>query len=329
MPEKTERHRSRTRKRQRTSDPLLRIVESIRKETSELLDQQHQAGSPITFETIHGARITGWLHEPTRRASDAVLVELHGGGIALGDPRKEDALLEWVAQRWGLRTLGLGYRLAPENPFPAAYDDVVDTLAMLADGSLLGEPVSKICLLGYSAGAELALAAAALSGVPTAGQLLYYPYVEAAEMPDRSLARDLDVPYDLVVAFNRWYSGGVADLADPRISPARLADEDLARLPRTVIYSVREDALFASSQLIAERMAAQGVEVAFHVVEGLWHGYVEDLVNLELYRELNPPDQIEARGGTDTTVAVRTLVEGFAELLGEPACDLEPAFMRG
>ena len=318
--------RRRTRKH-RTTDPLLRIVQSIREETSELLDGQTQSGVPTAFETPHGAQITAWVHTPEKQVRPDVLLELHGGGFALGDARKEDALLEWAATRYGMRTVGLDYRLAPEHPFPAAYDDVVDTLAALASGSLLGEPAGGIHILGYSAGAQLALSAAALGGTPVASLLLYYPFVDATTVPAREDARDMDLPYDLMEAFNRWYAGE-NDPHDSRISASELTDADLARLPRTMMFPVVGDALTESSKRLAARMLKAGCEVRWNPIEGTYHGYVEDMVNGDVYTALNPPDLFEARGSSSPDVAYESLMTGFTWLFGGGCADELPLFVR-
>ena len=321
-----EKPRRRTRKR-RATDPLLRIVQSIREETGELLDAQAQAGTPLAFETAHGATITAWVHTPEKLVRPDVLLELHGGGFALGDARKEDALLEWVATRYGMRTVGLDYRLAPEHPFPAAYDDVVDTLAALASGSLLGEPAGGIHILGYSAGAQLALSAAALGGTPVAGLLLYYPFVDATAVPPRKDPRYMDLPYDLMEAFNRWYAGE-NDPHDPRISASELTDADLARLPRTMMFPVVGDALTTSSKRLAARMLKAGVQVRWNPVEDTYHGYVEDMVYGAVYTALNPPDLIGARGTASPDAAYESLMTGFTWLLGGGCADKLPLFVR-
>lgn len=313
--------------RRRTTDPLLRIVQSIREETGELLDAQTQAGVPVAYTTPHGATITAWVHTPEKLVRPDVLLELHGGGFALGDPRKEDTLLEWAATRYGMRTVGLDYQLAPEHPFPAAYDDVVDTLAALADGSLLGTPAGGIHILGYSAGAQLALSAAALGGTPVDGLLLYYPFVDATTMPSRETTRDMDLPYDLMEAFNHWYAGE-ADPHDPRISAALLPDDALARLPRTMMLPVVGDALTASAMKLAGRMHRAGVDVRWNPVRDTYHGYIEDMVNGEVYTALNPSDLIEARGTASPVVAYKTLLIGFTWLLGSGCGNDLPLFAR-
>lgn len=322
-----ERPRRRRSGKRCTTDPLLRIVRSIREETGELLDAQTQAGTPVAFETAHGAVITAWVHTPEKLVRPDVLLELHGGGFALGDARKQDTLLEWAATRYGLRTVGLDYRLAPEHPFPAAYDDVVDTLAALADGSLLGEPARGIHILGYSAGAQLALSAAALGGTPVESLLLYYPFVDATKVPDREVARDMDLPYDLMEAFNRWYAGE-NDPHDPRISASELSDADLAHLPHTMVFPVVDDALTASSARLVARMRRAGVDVRWNPVKDTYHGYVEDMVNGEVYTALNPPDLIEARGSSSPDAAYATLLTGFTWLLGGGCSDDLPFFVR-
>src|SRR4051794_29196722 len=61
--------------------------------------------------------------EPPGSSGDAILLYLHGGGYVVGTPHTHAALAAELARRAGLRAVALDYRLAPEDPFPAAVDD--------------------------------------------------------------------------------------------------------------------------------------------------------------------------------------------------------------
>ena len=75
-------------------------------------------------------------------------------------------------------------------------------------------------------------------------------------------------------------------------------------------------------------MRRAGVDVRWNPVKDTYHGYVEDMVNGEVYTALNPPDLIEARGSSSPDAAYATLLTGFTWLLGGGCSDALPFFVR-
>jgi acetyl esterase len=121
-----------------------------------------------------------------RHRSDArrpVIVDFHGGGFVIGDPRLKDWFNGELAARLDALVISVDYRLAPEHQFPAAYDDAIDSANWAAAhaGEWDGDP-GRIAVLGDSAGANLAagvaLAAAAGAAPPLRAQVLLYPGVD-------------------------------------------------------------------------------------------------------------------------------------------------------
>jgi acetyl esterase len=98
------------------------------------------------------------LYRP--EGADGLVVHLHGGGFVFHDLETHDAAARRLANRTGMAVLSVGYRCAPEHPFPAARDDVDSVLGWLereAPGLGLDVPTY---VHGDSAGANLALVAA-------------------------------------------------------------------------------------------------------------------------------------------------------------------------
>lgn len=113
----------------------------------------------------------------TGTAGPGAIVYAHGGGFVFGDLETHDAQARQVADRTGLPVLAVDYRRPPEHRFPAAPDDVETALHWLAGSAPgLGVDVSRLVVLGDSAGANLVLVAALrleAAGVPT--ELATYP----------------------------------------------------------------------------------------------------------------------------------------------------------
>ena len=122
-------------------------------------------------------RTSGRLGRPT--AAGPLLVFFHGGGWMYGDLDSHDAACRFLAERSGVRVLAVDYRLAPEHPFPAAYDDALEAYRwVVKNAESIGADPERLGVGGDSAGGNLAATtaiAAAEEGLPLAFQLLIYP----------------------------------------------------------------------------------------------------------------------------------------------------------
>jgi epsilon-lactone hydrolase len=84
-----------------------------------------------------------------------VLLYFHGGGYCSGSIQSHRRLVTEAGRAAGMRTLAVAYRLAPEHPFPAAYDDALTAWSFLRDQNI---PAAHIAIGGDSAGAGLTVA---------------------------------------------------------------------------------------------------------------------------------------------------------------------------
>jgi acetyl esterase len=206
-----------------------------------------------------------------------LLVFFHGGGFVIGDIDSHDQLCRFLARNAGVRVLSVGYRLAPEDPFPAAVDDCLTAFKWVtAEASSLGADPKLIALGGDSAGGNLAAVTAlqvASSNARPVFLLLLYPTVDATV---RRRSRELFASgYFLTDAGMDWfmerYVPDPATRTDPRVSP--LLAEDLSGLPPTYIATAGYDPLRDEGELFARRVAEAGVPVVLRRHEGLFHGF--------------------------------------------------------
>jgi acetyl esterase len=217
------------------------------------------------------------LYSPAADTSGPVIVFVHGGGFVLGDLETYDAWCSHLCTRSGMRVIAPDYRLAPEHPFPAAYNDVMNTLSwVLSNPQALGAPASAVALAGDSAGAALSASCAATwqggSERPVQALLMLYPVTDlSAKSASYKLFQD---GYLLESAamdfFIRSYTPDVKDRKDPRASP--LLSQDLSHMPPTTLMTCGLDVLRDEGRAFAGRLIAAGIEIYFREATGHIHG---------------------------------------------------------
>lgn len=243
---------------------------------------------PVTVPGGAGRCRAEWI-EPLDGGPGAILF-LHGGGWAFGNPATHARFARLLAAATRLRVLALDYRLAPEHPFPAAFEDAVAAFGWLAEQAA-GDPrlAGPLLVGGDSAGANLSLAlcldALARGGpVPAAGLLFYGAYTMRDDLPScRHFAEGFGLTVAGMDRFGHWYAGTDDPrlLDDPRFAPLAAPDALLRRLPPLYINAAGLDPLLSDSLLLAERLAAAGVEHRFDLHAGVHHGFMQMSLYLE------------------------------------------------
>ena len=215
------------------------------------------------------------LYVPTV-GSDALLVFFHGGGFMYGDLDSHDAPCRFLAERAGVQVLAIDYRLGPEEPFPAAYDDALAAYRWVVEhADELGADRDRLAVGGDSAGGNLAAVIAidaARSGLPLAFQLLVYPATDAVRATE-SAAMFAEGFY-LTTAFmdlaNASYVGST-DPRDPRVSPA-YADLPAGLAP-AYVATAGFDPLRDEGEAYARKLADAGVAVELRRFPDQIHGF--------------------------------------------------------
>ncbi|MDI2124891.1 alpha/beta hydrolase [Yinghuangia seranimata] len=275
------------------------VMRLIRKQMPTSLDQlgrlraDSERGGPIlsgrvgrtlrvTDLTVPGAEgpVRARLYEPGGAAAEPgpLLVFFHGGGWVLGGVESHDPVCLFLAERAGVRVLSCEYRLAPEHPFPAQFEDALAAYRhVVGDPARFGAEQGRIAVGGDSAGGNLAAAVAhaALRGeaaVP-AWTLLIYPATDVAgEYASRRVYGK-----GFVIDTETWTGPGglIASMMphaeDPRMSVLR--DPDVAGLPPTYIATGGFDPLRDEGEAYGERLREAGVEVTVRRFAELFHGF--------------------------------------------------------
>ncbi|MEU4541064.1 alpha/beta hydrolase [Streptosporangium sp. NPDC023825] len=208
------------------------------------------------------------------RARGAV-IWMHGGGFVMGDVDTEHPWATRLADASGVVVISVGYRLAPENPFPAALDDVYAVLTWAAEHAAeLGVDPELIAVGGHSAGAGLA-AGVALRARDERGPRIRFQLLNQPGLDDRqetwSARHFTDTPWmnrDTVTAAWRHYLGSAP--ASPYATPARAAD--LSGLPPAYIAAAEFCPNRDEDVAYALRLLEAGVSVELHQWPGTFHG---------------------------------------------------------
>lgn len=213
--------------------------------------------------------------EPANATPGPVIVYMHGGGWTTGDLDTHDSLCRSIAARTALRLISVDYRLAPEAPFPAAYEDALFATQRVLAGAAPFDASQGVVVAGDSAGGGLAAAVAHAYRGRDAGvraQLLLYPVVDVqgrghsyTECAEGYLLEAADMEN-----FMDAYVPDREQRHDPRCSP--LLAESFASLPPLALLTCGFDPLRDEGRAYAARCAQAGVDVHFVEAAGHIHG---------------------------------------------------------
>ncbi|TCM22301.1 acetyl esterase [Novosphingobium sp. PhB165] len=210
-----------------------------------------------------------------QRGPGPVLVFYHGGGYILGSIDTHAALAAEIARRLDLPVVSVEYRLAPENPWPAAPDDGEAAARWVAaNGKALGRDVTGLVLSGDSAGGNLTLIVAAAlrdkpAAVPVIMQVPIYPATDfVGDYPSTHLfANGYGLDKSSTDLFRKHYA---ADPKSLRTSPLL---GDLKGLPPTVLVTAGLDPLRDQGRAYAAKLVEAGVPTVYYEGRGLVHGF--------------------------------------------------------
>ena len=200
------------------------------------------------------------------------LVYFHGGGWVIGDLDTHDVLCRQLANGARCAVYSADYRMGPEHPFPAAVEDCIAATKFVAGRH------RQVAVGGDSAGGNLAtvvaLQARDAHGPQIAYQLLIYPATDQ-RLGHPSILRNGEgylLTRKSMDYFQSQYLPDRRHLTDWRASP--LLAKSLAGLPPAYVITAGYDPLLDEGREYAERMAREGVEVAYREYADMVHGFI-------------------------------------------------------
>ena len=221
-------------------------------------------------EAILGGRPAIWFNREDA-LQDRVILYLHGGGYVGGAIHHTRNHASDLTRVVGQRVVSLDYRLAPENPYPAALED---TLAAYTDLLDMGFKPEAVTLLGLSAGGGLALAAALAcrdAGKPMPGAIVgLSPWCDLTVRNITIQAneqRDIILTPALLDGAAMLYAGD-HDRTNPLISPLY---GDLNGLPPILLQVASGEMLLGEAIALTDKAKKSGVDVTLAIYDSVWH----------------------------------------------------------
>ena len=194
-----------------------------------------------------------------------------------------DGLVRALCCLSGVNFLSVDYRLAPEHPYPAAFEDCLAvTREMLDHGEKIGCDTARVAVMGDSAGGTLAAAVAgrihSRSSLRLKAQFLLYPVLDISQPHEYYASRmtwgngDYLLSREGIDRAADWYVPDRALRSRPEISPLRQAKPEI--MPPTVLVVGEYDPLHDETMTYARKLVAAGVPCEVKVFEGAIHAFL-------------------------------------------------------
>jgi len=258
------------------------VEELIRSETS-WIDQQNADAQKLwgllnlSVQQLSIAGVNCFHIVPEGVSTDYLLLHTHGGGYLFNGGPASTIESVWVANATRKPVLSIDYRMPPQNPSPAALEDVMAVWdAVVVNQCLYSLPPSRVGLFGGSAGGGLAMAAVlklAEQGKPgPAALVLNSPWSDLTKTGDsyviNEMVDNMLGAYDLLLGIAAEAYADGKDLKDPYLSPIY---GEFSVFPPTQIFTGTRDLFLSCSVRVHRKLRRVGIDTELHVFEGLSH----------------------------------------------------------
>ena len=218
-----------------------------------------------------GAFQGAWVMPKDERRSGVILY-LHGGGYTCGSLEYAKGFAATLASQCGVRVFCAAYRLAPENPYPAAVDDALEAYRYLLKK---GYAPRQILLCGESAGGGLIYALCLRlrqEGMELpCGLIGISPWVDltgSGQSYETNRDNDPSLTQELLEFYAKCYT---TDPADPLCSPVF---GDLTGFPPSLLFAGGDEILLDDARALHEKLVQSGCRSTLHIAPERWHAYV-------------------------------------------------------
>lgn len=249
----------------------------------------------VSTERIKVDGINCAMLTPKLELSGGVVLYIHGGGYVAGNLDYAKGFGSALAVRCGIRVFAVEYRLAPENPYTAAIDDVLGAYGYLLSA---GYKPSDIALCGDDAGGALCytlcqklrdkgwtMPAGIIAISPWTDLTLSSPSYEINKNEDKIMSvqklkyfadcytygGEADTKGKLRPKVNHDVDDDIKTKRDPKLSPLFDSQE---KMPDSLIFVDGDEIMYDDSILLHKKLLAAGCVSELVIAHGLWHGYV-------------------------------------------------------
>jgi len=239
-------------------------------------------GKRLIVKNRNGIALRAILYRPQESGKRPVYFHIHGGGFNKGYPETNDPELTMYCNQLGCCVIAVGYRLAPEYPYPAAVHDCYDVIKHFVHcAEQYGFDLERIGIGGESAGGNLANAVSML----VSEHKTFSIKVQMLVMPGCN-NHDISGTGELLVHHITGIMSYVEDFSqtmEPYVSPFYASDEALRKMPSTIMITAENDDLHYYAEKYAVRLAENGVTITMKRFLGV--GHVFALKDTEYYIE--------------------------------------------
>lgn len=271
-------------------DPIMKAVKAVHtvaasggSVSKEDLDKQRNAQDLFAKLATPGIGITNeqfmiesipaeWLRPDFCHEKKHVILYCHGGGYTCGSLKYARILASKLALHTGLEVLSFEYRLSPENPYPAAIQDVMTVWEYLMK---LGYGARDVVVAGDSAGGNLALELCLKlkeeKRFKPRSLILLSPWTDmtmTSKTYESCLKKDPMLTPAYINAVRGAYAGEEVDFSRTEFSPLFA---DFEGFPPTLIQVGTNEILLDDSRQLAKKMQKEGVLVKIEVYDDGWH----------------------------------------------------------
>jgi acetyl esterase/lipase len=255
----------------RSGRALAELSVEEKRAAMDALTSQFQLAEDVRCQPVDAGGVPGeWITAP-EAVEERVIYYLHGGGYMMGSINTHREMISRLSRAAGARALAIDYRLAPENPFPAAVEDSTAAYRWLLS---TGVDPARLVIAGESAGGGLTVATLvalrdAADPLPTAAVCLS-PWVDL-ECIGESMTTKAEIDpmtqREDILELAKAYLGD----AQPRTPLAAPLYADLTGLPPLLIQVGTAEVLLDDATRLAERAKSAGVDVALELWDDMFH----------------------------------------------------------
>jgi monoterpene epsilon-lactone hydrolase len=270
----------------------LEFMAKINRGLSDTLVKWYQTTHPfsgITFESQQIDSIPVEWQIPTHAHPSRIFLHFHGGAGVFGSIQESRLFSVKMAQKSGVKVISVGYRLAPEYPFPAGHDDCFMVYKWLIDH---GTAPKDIIVMGISHGGTLTLSTmlrAKEEGLPLpAGAICISPGTDMSFSDIRGFEK---MPHDLGLGngFVHGFIGAALGSMDPKNPIVSPYWGDLSGLPPLLVLFSTDEMLYFDNLNFVDKALAAHVSVKSRVWPAIGHGVLAtfgDIIQSDFHMDI-------------------------------------------